>query len=213
MSAQTIFSASKKLITGVYYLAVLLGSLAIGVATFNATSNIVTGSKLLSDTEKTHSVSFEVMKFRQHDAVPPYEYAQDNKAALQVMPNKYLLHVPYQSALGYSNFFMMLFRFAATIYIIWTLKKIFDIISLKEPFVEKSAVLIRRIGWVLIIIDVVKLIYYFVFGKLANSHFENIRIELVTDFGNNIWLGFIILALSIVYKRGVEIHSENQLTI
>lgn len=209
MKGQTIFKATQKTVAGVYYLAILLGCLAIGVTTFQ----LINSKKEVAAIEKGGSLSFEVMNFSKTVAAPAYEYANNNKAALQVTPHKYLLHVPYQSALGYVYYLVMLLQFGAALYIIWALKKIFDSTSLKEPFVAKSAVFIRNIGLMLIATDLLKIIYYIIFGKLANGYFENSNIQLLTDIGNNIWLGLIILALSVVYRRGVEIYSENQLTI
>ncbi|MBX3254150.1 MAG: DUF2975 domain-containing protein [Chitinophagaceae bacterium] len=209
MRSETIFNATGKTVTGVFYLAILLGCLSIGVTTFN----LINDKKEITEKEKTGTLGFEVMDFGKHAPAPAYKYSANHEAALQAVPGKYLLHVPYQSALGYVHYIVMLLQFAASLYIIWLLKKIFDNTSLKAPFTAQSGVFIRNIGLALIATDIIKLIQYLLFSKLAKPYFQDSNLQLVSNIGSNIWLGLIVLALSVIYKRGVEIYSENQLTI
>ncbi|MGN6492365.1 MAG: DUF2975 domain-containing protein [Agriterribacter sp.] len=209
MSGQTIFKATQRTVTGVYYLAILLGCIAIGVSTFG----LITGESELTPGKGGSSISFEVMDFGSQDSVVPYRYSPGNKAALQPVPHKYQLLVPQQTSLGFVHYLISLLQLGASLYIIWSLKKILDNISLKEPFTAKSATYIQTIGLALIFIDLVKIVQYILFNSLANDYFASSRLELVTNVGGNIWLGMIIIALAVVYRRGVEIYSENQLTI
>lgn len=209
MNGQTIFKATQKTVTGVFYLAILFGCLATGVSTFN----LINGTSSLTPPENKGSISFEVMDFGNKDSIPPYSYSPDNKAALQHIPHKYRLLVPQRTALGYIHYLIALIQLGASLYIIWSLKKILDNISLKEPFTARSATYIQMIGLALIFLDLVKIVEYILFNSMAKNYFANNRLELVTTVGGNIWLGLIIIALSVVYRRGVEIHSENQLTI
>lgn len=209
MSGQTIFKATQKTVTGVYYLAVLLGCIAIGVSTFN----LINGASALTPPENKGTISFEVMDFGGKDSAAPYRYSENNKAALQPIPHKYRLLVPQHTALGYVHYLISLLQLGASLCIIWFLKKILGNISLKEPFTAQSARYIQMIGLALIFIDLVKIVQYILFSSMAKDYFEGSRLELVTNIGGNIWLGLIIIALAVVYRRGVEIYSENQLTI
>jgi hypothetical protein len=61
--------------------------------------------------------------------------------------------------------------------------------------------------------DLIKIIYYRGFGLMANRYFPGEHINLVTQIGSGIWLGLIVVSLSVVYRRGVDIYLENKLTI
>ncbi|GAA3950137.1 hypothetical protein GCM10022209_54140 [Chitinophaga oryziterrae] len=93
----------------------------------------------------------------------------------------------------------------------WELRSIFRSISIKEPFAASNARRIRNIGLLLIGVDIVKIINYIIFDFMANKYFSGA--ELLIQIGNGIWVGSLLLALSVVYRRGVEIYSDNQLTI
>lgn len=208
MNGQKIFLITQKLVEIIYYLFILLAGIVVCVSVLQ----YFHGSKDLSDITKHPALSFEVMNFAK-DSIPDYYYAPGRQAALQAVPHKYLLHVPYHSALGYFHAFTALAYAASGFLIIWFLRRIFRSISLKAPFTLTAARLIRNIAIVLIATDFVKGLEYVMFNYFAHQYFQGGKIQLLISVGNGIWLGLIILALSIVYRRGVEIYSENQLTI
>ena len=208
MNGQKTFLMAQKLVEVLFYLFMLL----VGIVVCVSALRYFKGGNDLSDITKHPALSFEVMNFAK-DSIPSYHYAPGRLAALQAIPHKYLLHVPYHSALGYFHAFTALAYAASGFLIIWLLRRIFRSITLEAPFTLTAARLIRNIAVVLIATDLLKGIEYIIFNVLAKEYFKDADIELLTSTGGGIWLGLIILALSIVYRRGVEIYSENQLTI
>jgi len=208
MNGQKTFLVAQKLVDIIYYLFILLVGIVICVSTLQ----YFQGGKDLSDIAKHPALSFEVMSFAK-DSIPPLRYTPDGQAALQAVPHKYLLHVPYHSTLGYFHAFTALVYTASGFLIIWQLRRIFRSITLEAPFTLTAARLIRNIAVVLIVTDMVKGLEYLMFNYFASRYFQLEKIQLIISVGGSIWLGLIILALSIVYRRGVEIYSENQLTI
>jgi len=208
MNGQKTFLIAQKLVDILFYLSILLVGIAICVGVFQ----YFQGSDDLSDITKHPALSFEVMNFAK-DSISSYRYAPGRLAALQAVPHKYLLHVPYHSALGYFHAFTAVAYAASGFLIIWLLHRIFRSITLEAPFTVTAARRIRNISVVLIATGLLKGIEYIIFNVLAKEYFKDADIKLLTNTGGGIWLGLIILALSIVYRRGVEIYSENQLTI
>ncbi|MBS1750778.1 MAG: DUF2975 domain-containing protein [Bacteroidetes bacterium] len=208
MNGQKTFLITQKLVEVLFYLFILLA----GIVVCASVLQYFQGGENLSDLTKHTALSFEVMDLAK-DSIPSYQYAPDQLAALQPIPHKYLLHVPYHSGLGYFHAFTALVNIASGFLIIWLLRRIFRSITLEAPYTIAAARLIRNIAIVLIATDIIRGFEYLVFNYFANQYFPGEKIRLITSVGNGIWLGLIILALSIVYYRGVEIYSENQLTI
>jgi len=57
------------------------------------------------------------------------------------------------------------------------------------------------------------LIHYFIINALIHQSLESPTLQLLTDFGDGIITGLIILVIAMVYQRGVEIEEENNLTV
>jgi len=203
-----VLKITRKSIDVVFYLILMISIVSVAIRTYR----LVGGSDSPDGSVRQSSLSFEVMCFGpgvRHDSA--YVLSEGKLAALQQPPNRYQLLVSYRSALGYYDYFLTLLFTAGLLYGIAQLRRIFHSISAREPFADSNAKRIRRIGLLLIAYDVVKGVNYFLFGALANKYFSGV--ELVTEIGFGAWAGLLILALSVVYQRGVELNSDTQLTI
>jgi hypothetical protein len=209
MRGQRTFAITSRLVGILFYL-VILGCILNVV---KRTYSLMKGDSNLAGIWHQDPLSFDVMSFGPGNSVPqfPYMYSEGKLAALRQQPDRYQLFVGYRSPIGYYDYFVSMLLTAAVLYGMWQLRNIFYSISIKEPFTASNARRIRDIGLLLIGADIVKMINYFIFHSMAKKYF--IGTELVTQIGYGMWIGALLLALSVVYSRGVEIYSDNQLTI
>ena len=208
MRGQRIFAIASSLVSFAFYVVVVGCAINFVLRTYR----VVTGDADVTNVHKA-PLSFEVKSFGPFDSVVmvPNTYSKGKEAALVKQTDRFQLLVACRSPLGIYDYFLNLLAMAALVYGMWQLRSIFRSITVKEPFTPANARRIRNIGLLLIGADVVKLINYFIFGSMAKKYF--VETELLTDIGGGIWIGALVLALSVVYQRGVEIYSDNQLTI
>ncbi|HEU4555218.1 MAG TPA: DUF2975 domain-containing protein [Chitinophaga sp.] len=208
MLGQRTFMITRRFVDIMFYLILIISVAVVGIRTYR----LVKGSSKLENPSHQPPLSFDVMHFgsgTQNES--PYTFSEGKLAALQRPPNHYLLLVGYRSPLGIYNYFLTLLFTAGILYGMAQLRRIFHSISVREPFADSNPARIRNIGLVLIASDVAKGINYIIFNSLANRYFSGI--ELLTQIGFGIWAGLLMLAIAVVYRRGVELYSENQLTI
>ena len=209
MRGQRTFTITSRFVGVIFYLVILICVINVVIRTYR----LVEGDPNLAGTLHQDPLSFDVMSFGPLSPSPqlPYKYSEGKLAALRQPPDHYQLLVGHRSPIGYYDYIISLLLTAAVLYGIWELRSIFRSISIKEPFTASNASRIRNIGLLLIGADIVKLINYAIFDLMAHKYFSGT--ELLIQIGNGIWIGSLLLALSVVYRRGVEIYSDNQLTI
>jgi len=209
MRGQRTFAFTSRLVGVLFYLVILGCIINIAARTYY----LIEGDTDLAGTWRHDPLGFDVMSFGPTDQILqfPYMYSEGKLAALRQQPNRYQLFVPFRSPIGYYDYFLSMLLFAAVVFGMWQLRSIFRSISIKEPFAAANAGRIRNIGLLLIGADIVKIINYFIFDSMAKKYFWGT--ELITQIGNDFWIGSLLLALSVIYRRGVEIYSDNQLTI
>lgn len=94
--------------------------------------------------------------------------------------------------------------------IAWMLAKALDTVKAQSPFSEKMARVLERISLVLLclaIISFVHNIHSTWLWKVSNLEIER------GPLPEYLFMALLVYALSQVYKRGVEIQSENELTV
>ncbi len=174
---------------------------------------LVMGTQKLTDASHQLTVTFDVKAFPKKDTLTPkFIYGSLPNAALEKKQDMYSLRATSRSPLGIYSYIITLLGSIAVVTGMGWLRKIFADTTAEEPFRDINAVRIRNIGLLLIAADGVRLIGYFIFNSMTRSHFTPPFQQLV-DVGNSFWMGLLLLALAVVYKRGVEIYKENQLTI
>lgn len=209
MQGQRTFDIVRVLVNVVYYVVALLALLVVILKTMA----VVIGTQELTDTTRQLTVNFDVKAFPKKDTLPPkLIYGSLKNAALEKKEDMYTLRTTSRSPLGIYSYVITLLGAIAVVTGMGWLRKIFQDSSLKEPFREINAVRIRNIGLLLIAADAVRLIGYYIFNRMTNPYFTPYFQQLM-DVGNSFWMGLLLLALAVVYRRGVEIYKENQLTI
>ncbi|WP_126246313.1 DUF2975 domain-containing protein [Chitinophaga rhizosphaerae] len=209
MQGQRTFTAVRAVVNVVYYVVALLALLVVILKSMA----FIMGSSELTDTTRQLTVNFDVKAFPPKDTLPPQLiYGELKNAALEKKQDLYTLRTTARSPLGIYSFIITLLGAIAVVTGMGWLRKIFADTTATEPFRAINAKRIRNIGLLLIAADAARLIGYFIFNRMTNPYFTPYFQQLV-EVGNSFWMGLLLLALAVVYKRGVEIYQENQLTI
>lgn len=209
MKGQTTFNIVKSLVNVTFYIVALLALLVVILKTMA----LMMGSSTLTDTSTQLTVNFDVKAFPKKDTVPPrLIYGSLENAGLEKKQDMYILRTTSRSPLGIYSYIITLLGSIAVVTGMGWLRKVFADTTVKEPFLAINAVRIRNIGLLLIASDLARLIGYYIFNRMTNPYFSP-YIQQIMDVGNSFWMGLLVLALAVVYRRGVEIYKENQLTI
>src|ERR1700754_4645339 len=106
MSGQKTFTVTRKVVNIVFYLTLLI----CAVTFISKTWNLFQSESTVAGLPHQATLAFEVMRFARGvpKPGPSYEFADDKQAALQPAVDRYLLHVPYRSPLGYYNYLITL---------------------------------------------------------------------------------------------------------
>lgn len=95
-------------------------------------------------------------------------------------------------------------------YIFYLVVKLFAKIDLDNPFTLTTASPITKIGYTSLIIGIISVIAYgYNFWLLNKVVFP----VLITEGKSYLFLGGIVLIIAFIFKRGIEIQQENDLTI
>ncbi|MFT3911662.1 MAG: DUF2975 domain-containing protein [Ferruginibacter sp.] len=109
---------------------------------------------------------------------------------------------------------LVIVLWAMKAYMFYQVIKIFLEINLVHPFSKSVATLISKISYIALIIGVLSLALTSYSATLTN---EGVSLNMLTQHINGgAWFMFfagIIYIISLVFKRGIEIQSENELTV
>ncbi|PUZ22737.1 hypothetical protein DCC81_20105 [Chitinophaga parva] len=139
------------------------------------------------------------------------------RVAIREQPGAhYRLSAFYFSPLGMLILLFSCAKGMAVIYGLWLLRQVFRKVSEDEPFPGQVGRRIRNIALVFIGVDVLKIVYYALFQHFCNGMFpagRGIRVSLEIEVGSGIIMGLLLLCLAVLFRRGEEIYSEQQLTV
>jgi len=130
-----------------------------------------------------------------------------------------LLQVPIRSVPGLLMCILGLVGLASACWMFFLLRKIFSSVQVHSPFQTANARRIAIMGFLFLGQTAVELLLKFALWQQTRPYFKQIRLvnpaELSVDIQlDGPWfLGLILLALAQVYKRGIEIQLENELTV
>lgn len=151
-------------------------------------------------------------KYKNGDKISPTYYLEKNKEAG-------LLHIKADDKIAIFIIIHNLLTFALYIIIAYLLKEIFNSINPNKSFYIENANRIRNIGLCLLIGGVLNLLHGYFLSGYVNQIIKDFgfmkfqTINIIFYYQNSFFMGFLVLALSQVYKRGVELQEENELTV
>ncbi len=104
--------------------------------------------------------------------------------------------------------------YLAFLVVVCQIKNIIKSLRQGKPFDKENLKRLRVVGYVLVLFFISKQVYIFLAQKVLFSMFDFNHIELAYDKNVGILItGLIMLSLEAVFKRGVVLEEEEQLTI
>jgi hypothetical protein len=143
----------------------------------------------------------------------PFTYSADRDARYMQAKTLYSIDIRPNSATGYYYMVSTLVFLSLGVLILWTFRKIFKEIKLDAPFKYSVVRHLQVLALLFILSEVLGFIHYFILGKLIKHSFQNPYLHQVSEKGDSLLIGLIILIIAVVYKRGLEIYEENSLTV
>jgi Protein of unknown function (DUF2975) len=105
---------------------------------------------------------------------------------------------------------MMVALLVLKAYTAWLVVKVLSTIKLKDPFTMETAKMLERISYFILITWVLDLLHN-AYTKWLSEGLAGLRESLVLN--EFIFLAGVVFVIAQIFKKGVEIQSENELTI
>ncbi len=103
---------------------------------------------------------------------------------------------------------------ATKAYLVYRVIQILSKINLIQPFNQNMASLITNINYVALAIGIIEVMADSYLGFLSGSSMTRLPLKSFVENDNQfLFLAGIIFIISIVFKRGLEIQSDNNLTV
>ena len=109
--------------------------------------------------------------------------------------------------------------FAAALAIIYELRQVVRTLVAGEPFARANAARIRFIGLVIILMEIAKVAILTGFSLFVRNNFtiEGLTLSVIPDpdLGDLgvIFLGLVVLVIAAVFRQGIELREEQELTV
>ena len=140
-------------------------------------------------------------------------YSSDKKLEYQNVTDLYTINADAHSTLNYYYMLATLIFLSFGLLLMWNFKRLFEGINMQQPFKADLIKRLKLLALIFVLSDLLGLIHYFIINALIHQSLESPTLQLLTDFGDGIITGLIILVIAMVYQRGVEIEEENNLTV
>lgn len=209
MKLNRTFDYAKSLIDALFFINLLAFVIVIGASVY-ALFNPEKPLRLLS----SESEKYDVISFKKDRTDPVLQFTATSKDVALSPARQQWVHVTnVKSALGIYTIMYKLLAILLGSYGLMLLRKIFRSTNNATPFSAENAVRISKIGGLFILSDICELINYFVVNALISGYYPTEKFRLVTEIGYMSVFGLIIIAISVVYRKGAQIYAENKLTI
>jgi hypothetical protein len=144
-----------------------------------------------------------------------FSYASDSTIRYYPKIDEYRVQVKANTHLAYYFFLFRLILLSVVITGSWFFLKILNEIKQGNPFNLRSIKYLKIIALVFITRDILEFINNLIFNQFIHASGIQSRFELPTTLtiSNGILLGMSIWILAIIFQRGVELQTENDLTV
>lgn len=136
-----------------------------------------------------------------------------NGYVINPVSNEYIVTPQPGTALNLYALIVRLVFISLGMMVLWKFMNIFKVIQSPRPFKTNLIRLIKQLALIFFVTELVNLIHYLLFNLLVRPYQPELKLQLITDLGNNFITGLIILAIAFVVERAVELQAENELTV
>ena len=105
---------------------------------------------------------------------------------------------------------------AVVLIVLYQLRRIFATLAAGSPFVPANAARIRFIGWVVIVGELAEEALQALGQRIVMTSFETVGVTFRWDIDFNfttIFWGFVLLVLAEIFRLGVKMREEQELTV
>ncbi|ANI88358.1 hypothetical protein A9P82_03000 [Arachidicoccus ginsenosidimutans] len=155
---------------------------------------------------------FDVISFS-HKQESSFIYSVDTIVRYRQPENNFSVQVKMNSGMGLYVLSVQFFSLILAVIVLGIFRKIFKEMDLGNPFNYKLIRRLRSLALFFVIIDILKLINYFIFNFLLYAHLPDQHFALSLSIGTGLVIGAIIWLISIIFQRGLELQQDKDLTI
>jgi len=145
-----------------------------------------------------------------------YIYSGDSTIRYKPVIKECLVEVKTNTPLVYCHILFKLIYIWFAITVLWFSRKFLKEIKLEKPFDFRVIKYLKIMALLFISLDILKFINNLIFNQFIhrsdlNPHFQFPPINI--GISNGILLGMVIWIIAIIFQRGVELQTENDLTV
>lgn len=223
-SGAWIFPTVRILVNIAYYFILVVAVVAIGFGTFKvATSRFVNESSDYSLTSVGVPVEWKTSEQKSETKAPVL-----TRVSLVQGKEKGILHLPIWSAAGSVYLVAQALDLVSVVLLLSVLRRIFRNLNAASPFNLANVRRISAMGVILIAQDLLGIGVALLLRPLAKPFVTQLSdpglarplqnldfntFDLQPNIEGDWFLGLILLALAQVYRRGIELQAENELTV
>ncbi|SFW77727.1 DUF2975 domain-containing protein [Chitinophaga sancti] len=161
------------------------------------------------------SNNYKVMAFGVNKAKSLSEvvFSADKQLRYQLVENEYNVQITPSTPFGYYTMFMTLIHFLMGIFTLWTFRKILKELQLDAPFNGKIVRRLKNVAAVFVIADIVNVINNIIFNQYLHQQVPALAFKLESEVGSGFVIGAITWVVAVIYQRGVELQTYNDLTV
>lgn len=202
-----LIAVFKVLTTIGFYFLIMITAVFLLFFLMNATGN----NAVSSSTFKYNK--YKVMSFTGNSSPSDVKYSGNKQLRYQPLQNEYYVQINPSSLFGYYTALVTFIHLLLGIFTLWTFRKILKEIQLDAPFTGKVVRLLKYVAAVFIIADLIKILNYLIFNQYLHQQMPMQGFKLESEIGNGFIIGAITYIITVIYQRGVELQTENNLTV
>lgn len=207
MKPTYIIAVFKVLTTIGFYFLLFITAVFLFLSLMNAT-----GTKSFNTTIFKNN-NYKVMSFSKSKGETEVQYSDDKQLRYQLLQNEYYVQINPSTPFGYYTMFITFIHLLLGIFTLWTFRKILKEIQLNAPFAGKIVPLLKYVAAVFITADLIKVINYIIFNQYLHQQMPALGFKLESEIGSGFIIGSITWILVVIFQRGVELQTENNLTV
>jgi magnesium-transporting ATPase (P-type) len=157
--------------------------------------------------------NYKVISFSDNKGTTAIKYSDNKQLSYQLLQNEYYVQINPSSPFGYYTMLLNFVYLLLGIFTLQTFRKILKEIQLEAPFTGKIVRLLKSVAAVFILADFIKVINYIIFNQYLHQQMPTLGFKLQSEIGSGFIIGAITWIVVAIYQRGVELQTENNLTV
>lgn len=144
-----------------------------------------------------------------------YSYAGDSAFRYIPVIKEYTVQVKSHTPLAYYFFIFKIILLSLNLIVTWFIMKILSTIRQGNPFNFQSVKYLKIIAVIFISFDLLILINNLIFNQLIyqSGHQHGFQFPDSYSMGSGIFMGLVLWIIAVIFQRGVELQTENDLTV